>query len=70
MGFGSVEEETTGIFAEEKKMLRSAKKAGLFVAGLAVQKYMTKLEDEEEIIGRISDIIMEILRYGKRDFKG
>jgi alkylation response protein AidB-like acyl-CoA dehydrogenase len=60
MGFGSVEEETTGIFAEEKKMLRSAKKAGLFVAGLAVQKYMTKLEDEEEIIGRISDIIMEI----------
>jgi butyryl-CoA dehydrogenase len=60
MGFGSVEEETTGIFVEEKKMLRSAKKAGLFVAGLAVQKYMTKLEDKEEIIGRISDIIMEI----------
>ncbi|MFN3134958.1 MAG: acyl-CoA dehydrogenase, partial [Candidatus Kryptonium sp.] len=60
MGVGVQEEETTGIFAEEKKLLKSAKKAGLFVAGLAVQKYMTKLEDEEEIIGRISDIIMEI----------
>jgi alkylation response protein AidB-like acyl-CoA dehydrogenase len=60
MGIGVQEEETTGIFAEEKKLLKSAKKAGLFVAGLAVQKYMTKLEDEEEIIGRISDIIMEI----------
>ncbi len=60
MGVGIQEEEATGIFAEEKKILKSAKKAGLFVAGLAVQKYMTKLEDEEEIIGRISDIIMEI----------
>jgi len=60
MGIGVQEEEATGIFAEEKKLLKSAKKAGLFVAGLAVQKYMTKLEDEEEIIGRISDIIMEI----------
>lgn len=60
MGVGVQEEETTGVFAEEKKLLKSAKKAGLFVAGLAVQKYMTKLEDEEEIIGRISDIIMEI----------
>lgn len=60
MGVGVSEEEATGMFAEEKKLLKSAKKAGLFVAGLAVQKYMTKLEDEEEIIGRISDIIMEI----------
>ncbi len=60
MGFGAPEEEVSGVFAEEKKLLKSAKKAGLFVAGLAVQKYMTKLEDEEEIIGRISDIIMEI----------
>jgi len=60
MGIGVQEEEATGIFAEEKKLLKSAKKAGLFVAGLAVKKYMTKLEDEEEIIGRISDIIMEI----------
>lgn len=59
IGIGVQEEKTTGIFAEEKKLLKSAKKAGLFVAGLAVQKYMTK-EDEEEIIGKISDIIMEI----------
>ncbi len=60
MGVRVSEEEATGVFADEKKLLKSAKKTALFVAGLAVQKYMTKLEDEEEIIGRISDIIMEI----------
>lgn len=56
--FGEDEEET--LFSLENKLVENAKKAGLFVAGVAVQKYMQKLNDQQEILMAISDITMDI----------
>jgi hypothetical protein len=41
-------------------MVEMSKKIGLLVAGAAVQKYMLKLEEEQEILGLISDIVIEV----------
>jgi butyryl-CoA dehydrogenase len=46
-------------FAEEKKMVASAKKLGLFAAGSASQKYRQAIQDEEEIMGTIADMAIE-----------
>jgi alkylation response protein AidB-like acyl-CoA dehydrogenase len=55
--FGSSEEE--GVFAKEKKVLSNLKKAGLMVAGAAVQKFMTKLSEEQEILMNLADMMIE-----------
>lgn len=55
--FGSEEE---GIFAKEKKVLANLKKAGLMVAGAAVQKFMMKLPDEQEILMNLADMLIEL----------
>jgi alkylation response protein AidB-like acyl-CoA dehydrogenase len=55
--FGASEEE--GIFVKEKKTLANLKKAGLMIAGAAVQKFMMKLSDEQEIIMNLADILIE-----------
>jgi alkylation response protein AidB-like acyl-CoA dehydrogenase len=55
--FGAAEEE--GIFVKEKKALANLKKAGLMVAGSAVQKFMMKLSDEQEILMSLADILIE-----------
>ncbi|GAA0891966.1 acyl-CoA dehydrogenase family protein [Fulvivirga kasyanovii] len=47
------------IFAKEKKVLRNLKKAGLMVAGAAVQKLMQKLSDEQEILMNLADMLIE-----------
>jgi alkylation response protein AidB-like acyl-CoA dehydrogenase len=44
----------------QKEMVEMAKKIGLVVAGAAVQKYMMKLADEQEILGLISDMVIEV----------
>ena len=44
------------LFAQEKKYLRQLKKATLLVAGAAVQKFMTTLAKEEEILMNIADM--------------
>lgn len=49
-----------GIFAKEKKALRNLKKAGLMVAGAAVQKYMTKLSEEQEVLMSLADMLIEV----------
>ena len=49
-----------GFFAKEKKVLANLKKAGLMVAGAAVQKFMTKLSDEQEVLISLADILIEI----------
>ena len=51
--FGSVEE---GDFVKEKKMIANFKKAILLTAGAAVQKLMTKLENEQEVLMNIADM--------------
>lgn len=55
--FGASEEE--GIFVKEKKALANLKKAGLMVAGAAVQKFMMKLSDEQEILMNLADMLIE-----------
>jgi len=55
--FGAAEEE--GLFVKEKKALVNLKKAGLMVAGAAVQKYMQKLSDEQEILMNLADMLIE-----------
>ncbi|GAB3502108.1 acyl-CoA dehydrogenase family protein [Spirosoma knui] len=53
-------EEEEGLFVAEKKVLRNLKKAGLMVAGAAVQKFMMNLSSEQEILMNIADMVIEI----------
>jgi alkylation response protein AidB-like acyl-CoA dehydrogenase len=46
-------------FAAERKLVASAKKMGLFAAGIATQKYMQALQDQQEIMGAIADMVIE-----------
>lgn len=48
-----------GFLADEMNLAENAKKIGLLVSGAAFQKYMEKLEREQEVIWHISDIAME-----------
>lgn len=52
--FGDVDDSP---FAAEKKILANLKKAGLMIAGAAVQKLMMSLSKEQEILMNIADII-------------
>lgn len=54
--FGSSDDDT--LFAKEKKLLNNLKKAGLMVAGAAVQKFMDKLKDEQEILMNLADMLI------------
>jgi alkylation response protein AidB-like acyl-CoA dehydrogenase len=49
-----------GLFSKEKKVLANLKKAGLMVAGAAVQKFMMKLSDEQEILMNLADMLIEV----------
>jgi hypothetical protein len=53
-------EEREGALAAEFDMLANAKKLTLFAAGAATQKYMTKLADEQEVMGALADMIIEV----------
>ncbi len=46
--------------AKEKIALQNLKKAGLMIAGAAVQKLMTNLEHEQEILMHLADILIQI----------
>ena len=50
-------EEDDTLFAAELKTLKNLKKAGLMIAGAAVQKLMMTLGKEQEILMNIADII-------------
>src|SRR5688572_7635207 len=56
--FNTMDEE--GLFVKEKKVLQNLKKAGLMVAGAAVQKFMTKLSEEQEILMDLADMLIEV----------
>ena len=49
-----------GLLAEEQTLVASMKKLGLFVAGAATQKYMQAIQDQQEIMGAIADMTMEV----------
>jgi alkylation response protein AidB-like acyl-CoA dehydrogenase len=46
--------------AQEKVLVKNAKKIGLLVAGLAAQRFGTKLEQEQEILVNIADIASNV----------
>ncbi|MCF2490517.1 acyl-CoA dehydrogenase family protein [Dyadobacter sp. CY347] len=56
--FSISEDETR--FSAEKKVIQNLKKAALMVAGAAVQKFMMKLSEEQEIIMNLADMVIEI----------
>jgi butyryl-CoA dehydrogenase len=49
-----------GPLADEQNLLANAKKLTLFAAGAATQKYMQQIADEQEVMGAIADMIIEI----------
>jgi len=55
--FGGDEDDS--LFAREKKALINLKKAGLMVAGAAVQKFMQDLASEQEILMNLADMLIE-----------
>jgi len=55
----SMAEELEGPLADERKLVTSAKKLGLFVAGAATQKFMQAIQDQQEVMGAIADIVIE-----------
>src|SRR5258707_15264947 len=56
----SFEEAPEGVLADEARAVANAKKMFLQAAGGAVQKFREKLADEQELIGALSNIVMEI----------
>jgi alkylation response protein AidB-like acyl-CoA dehydrogenase len=53
--------EDEGELAPQRALLASAKKLGLFCAGAATQKFGAGLAEEQEIMGALADIIIEVL---------
>ncbi len=58
----SFEEAPTGHMAEEEKSLEQAKKIFLLAAGTVVQKFRDKMAEEQEIVGALANIVMDV--YG------
>ncbi len=56
----SFEETPEGVLADEARVVANAKKMFLQAAGGAVQKFREKLADEQELIGALSNMVMEI----------
>ena len=49
-----------GPLASELDTLANAKKLTLFTAGAATQRYMQQIADEQEVMGAIADMIIEV----------
>src|SRR6267143_2107103 len=56
----SFEEAPEGVLADEACVVANAKKMFLQAAGGAMQKFREKLADEQELIGALSNVVMEI----------
>src|SRR5215467_11116170 len=56
----SFEETPEGVLADEARVVANTKKMFLQAAGGAVQKFREKLADEQELIGALSNVVMEI----------
>jgi alkylation response protein AidB-like acyl-CoA dehydrogenase len=57
---GTRDESTGGVFVEERRLVAAAKKIGLFAAGIATQKYMQAIQDQQQIMGAIANMTIEI----------
>jgi butyryl-CoA dehydrogenase len=57
---GSSTAEFNGPLANERRLVSQAKKLALFAAGAASQKYMQAIQDQQEIMGAIADMVIEL----------
>jgi alkylation response protein AidB-like acyl-CoA dehydrogenase len=55
----SMAEPLDGPLAAERTMIANAKKAGLMGAGVATQKYMMAIQDQQEVMAALADVIIE-----------
>lgn len=60
MSIPDMVEEPQGLFGKEYQVLGDLKKALLMVSGAAVQKFMTKFEEQQEIMMHCADMLIEI----------
>ena len=52
-------DQDNALFAKEKKTLTNLKKVTLMISGAAVQKYMDKLADQQEVLMNLADMLIE-----------
>jgi alkylation response protein AidB-like acyl-CoA dehydrogenase len=57
--FDSVE-DTGEVLEREAAILAAVRKIGLFAAGVASQRYMTALQDQQEVMADLADIITQV----------
>jgi alkylation response protein AidB-like acyl-CoA dehydrogenase len=56
---GVKDEGPEGLLTDERKLVTTAKKIGLFAAGVATQRYMQTIQDQQEIMGAIANMVIE-----------
>src|SRR5579862_605718 len=56
---GATDEPGDGPLAAERKLVATAKKIGLFAAGIATQRFMQAIQDQQEIMGAIANMTIE-----------
>jgi len=56
---GTTEDTEEGPLGQERKLVATAKKIGLFAAGIATQKYMMAIQDQQEIMGAIANMAID-----------
>ncbi len=52
--------EMLGPMAEERRLVEGARRVTLFASGAAAQKYLTDLENQQEILGWIADLAIDV----------
>ena len=52
--------EGGGPMGDERRLVEAARKATLFAAGAAVQKYLMDLEHQQEILGDIANLVIDL----------
>jgi butyryl-CoA dehydrogenase len=52
--------DASELLAREAEVLAAAKKITLFAAGVASQRFMTALQDQQEVMADLADIIMQV----------
>ncbi|HDK35580.1 MAG TPA: acyl-CoA dehydrogenase, partial [Bacteroidetes bacterium] len=60
LGLSMPEEAADEFLAEETKIMKNSKKIALLLLGGAVQKYTDKIADQQEVLGHIADVIIEV----------
>ena len=56
---GTRDDSNVGDFSMERKLVSNAKKIALFTAGIASQKYMQAIQNEQEVMAAIANMTIE-----------